>query len=480
MIIATAILLSTTIAEPQSKAFVDQRLEAWTSTRSQNSLLEEERKVIVYFKGPAFTNRSQLVKSNAIADEREDMKDYLRFQAKKFASMGNRSNLLSDDSNAQILWSSKAVVTSMTRAQLQRVAHDPEVESVIENAIVTLDEPKQTKSKNKTDESLMTYGLQNINVTAAWDAGYKGEGIVVGVIDTGVDKDHPDLAGKILLQKDFTSENDNIDHNGHGTHVSGTIVGGNASGRSIGVAPNAKIIMGKVLNKDGYGETANILAAMEWMLDPDGNPETNDAPRLVSNSWGSNTQWAYGFRNVVRSWRRFEIFPNFAAGNSGFFFTVGAPASYPFSFAVGAVDENNNIASFSSRGPAILFEDSILPKFITKPEIAGPGVNVYSSIPKNERGEIYDYFSGTSMATPHLAGVLALAYQANPTLKIEDLENILSTSTVAKGKGPKNNRYGYGIVQVDQVVKKAKSWPTKTTASFFQDKDPNQWVWDTP
>jgi len=478
MIIANAFIFTAIIASGPSKAFVDQRLEAWTSSSLKNSLVEDERRVIVYFKGPGYTNRSQLMKSNAIAAEREDMKDYLHNQARKFPSSSRNSNLI-EASDVRILWSSQAIATSISRGQLNQLSHDPEIDGIIENVVITLDQPTMPKTPNKTDESVMTYGLQRINAKAAWDDGITGEGVKIGVIDTGVDQNHPDLVGKILLQKDFTSEKDNIDHNGHGTHVSGTIVGGNASGRAIGVAPGAKIIMAKVLDKSGSGYTEDLLAAMEWMIDPDGNPATNDAPRVVSNSWVANSQWFYGFRNVVRSWRRFEIFPNFAAGNSGFYFTVGAPASYPFAYAVGSVDENNSISSFSSRGPSIIFGDYYIPSFVTKPEISAPGSNVFSSIPKNKKGETYAYFSGTSMATPHIAGVLALALQSNPELKLEELEELLNSSVLPKSK-KKSNRYGNGIVQVDRVVTKAKLWPIKPTALYFQDKDPSLWAWDTP
>lgn len=455
----------------KAEAFIDERLTAWDSVQPGSAFFSPKREVIIYFKDRGYTNRSQMIRSNAVADERGDMTNYLRQEA---ARLVPASGMLTGGSSAEVLWASRAIVANIDRADLNRIANDNNVEAIIENAIITLEKPLSKRGKTKTDETKMTYGLQIMNVPAVWAQGIDGDGVVVGVIDTGVDADHPELKGKILLQKDFTNDNDNKDYHGHGTHVSGTIVGGNVGGRSIGVAPKAKIIMAKVFNAKGQASTKELLMAMEWMLDPDGDPSTNDAPRIVSNSWGGS-QFDYGFRNVVQSWRRFDVFPSFAAGNSGFYFTVGAPAAYPFSFAIGAVNEDYKITGFSSRGPSIEFK-KYWPRFHTKPEISAPGYDVFSSTPNGQ----YDYYSGTSMATPHVSGVIALALQANPSLKLENIEQILIETAMPKGKGPKNNRYGHGIVMADKVIERAKSWATSTHASFFQDKDPNQWEWVTP
>jgi len=461
------------ISQPTNAGFVDPRLEAWNSAPVKNGLTAETREVIVFLNAPRFQDRSGLFKSQAIAFERSDSLAYIQDHANRLSRNSDQKFQNLTLPKTEILWASRAFVTQATRTDVNRMARDSSVEAVIENSIVTLEEPIRATSKNMTNEEDYTYGLQIVHAPQAWDMNLSGKDVIVGVIDTGVDEKHPDLEGKILLQKDFTSDNDNVDYHGHGTHVAGTIAGGNASGRHIGVAPNAKIIMAKVFNSKGQADTATLLKAMEFMIDPDGDPLTNDAPRIVSNSWGAPTQFFYGFRNIVQNWRRFEIFPSFAAGNSGsFYFTVNAPGSYPFSYAVGAVDEEMNITSFSSRGPGL---KSSWPFFYRKPEISAPGHNVYSSLP----GGQYDYYSGTSMATPHLSGVVALMLQANPDLKIAEIEEFLNGTAVDRGSSGRDIKYGFGVVQADRAIERALAQKSNSHSRFV-DSDPSQWAWETP
>ncbi len=470
-ILASGVLvLISTISFVFAEAFIDQRLEAWKTVSGRSQIASETRSVIVFLKAQPFKDRSQFITHQAVAAEKSEVSRFLISEAGRLLPS---HGLLQGAARTEVLWASNALVAPVTQRELDRLARDSNVEAIIENAVIPFEQPMKASGANKTDESKLTYGLQKINAPSAWAEKIDGSGVVVGVIDTGVDADHPDLKGKILLQKDFTADNDNKDYHGHGTHVSGTIVGGDASGRQIGVAPGAKIIMAKVFDSKGSAETARLLKAMEWMMDPDEDPNTNDAPRIVSNSWGASSMFFYGFRNVVRNWRRFNIFPSFAAGNSGFYFTVGAPGAYPFAYAVGAVDENLKVTSFSSRGPVVEFGKYYIPKFHTKPEISAPGLNVYSSVP----GGAWEYYSGTSMATPHVSGVIALLLQVSPFLTVEDLEKLMNGSVVAQSKG-KSNKYGFGIIQVDQAVARAKSWTTSSMG--FHDQNPALWTWDTP
>ncbi|MDB5036499.1 MAG: hypothetical protein JWQ35_27 [Bacteriovoracaceae bacterium] len=461
-------------------SFIDPKLESWISetesAANPNQFADAEtpkQEVIVYLKMPSYHDHSGLAPAQALVEETTFTRSFLRERSKELITM-----LPLQENRVDYLWSSNAMIVQVDRTALKKLRRDPNVEGIIYNRIVSLDEPKNLQGghhENKANESKMTYGLQAIHADAAWNQGITGEGVVIGVIDTGVDETHPDLKGKILLKKDFTKENNNLDGDGHGTHVCGTIVGGDASGTQIGVAPGAKIIMAKALDSKGEATLGTLLKAMEWMLDPDGDPSTNDAPRLVSNSWGTSIQFIYGFRNVIRSWRRFGIFPNFAAGNSGpIYLSVNAPGSYPFAFAVGAIDEDSNITSFSSRGPTIWWK-GWHPILVRKPEIAAPGLYVKSSIPNGQ----WDTMSGTSMATPHIAGVAALAFQANPNLTTEALMEILETTGLDRSNKGGDNRYGHGVVQVDKVIERAKAWQVSAPSSF-QDKDPSQWEWDTP
>ncbi len=473
LVLATQLMTTQTWAKEADKTFLDPRLEAWNQIpESSLGIADQTKTVIVFVKQPQFQDRSGMPLGIAKQSEKQFITDYVTEIAND-ALVGTQFAV---KGKLDVLWSSQAFVTLVDRATLARLSANPNIEGIVENIVIQLEQPIASTNSVKTDESKQTYGLQKIKAQSAWDQGLTGKGVIVGVIDTGIDESHPDLEGKVILNKDFTKDGNTTDHHGHGTHVSGTIAGGSASGKSIGVAPEAQIMMAKVFDKKGGATMEGLLKAMEWFLDPDGDPNTNDSPRVVSNSWGSNSQFSYGFRNVIRSWRRFGIFPNFAAGNSGFFFSINAPGAYPFSYAIGAVDENQKVTSFSSRGPTIWWESKWYPQFIKKPDVSAPGLDVYSSMP----GGKWQRMSGTSMATPHVAGVIALMLQANPDLTVEDMQEILDTTAKDLGSNGKDNRYGHGIVQVDQVVERAKSWQRTKYVSFFQDKDPNQWGWDTP
>src|SRR5262249_46298084 len=146
------------------------------------------------------------------------------------------------------------------------------------------------------------------------------------------------------------------DDHGHGTHCMGTITGVGASGTQIGIAPGvSNLVVGKVFSASGGAQTSDLLRAMEWIADPDGNPATQDQPRVINNSWGGAMDGDIDhdpFGPAVLTWVQLNIFPSFAAGNEGpGESTVGSPGGLPQSFAMGATDSNDSIADFSSRGP---------------------------------------------------------------------------------------------------------------------------------
>lgn len=296
-----------------------------------------------------------------------------------------------------------------------------------------------------------TYGLQKLRIpdlrlkTASAD----GRGIRVGILDTGIDASHPDLKGKLLVFKDFVDrKTPPYDDHGHGTHVAGTISGGNASGTWIGVAPGVKLIIGKIFDAGGSSTEDQIQEGMQWIADPDGNPDTNDGPNLVSNSWGgglpSGDPANEAECKAVNAWVKLGILPVFAAGNEGPQpRTVGLPAACPAALAVGATDEKDNVASFSSRGPAVWANGSLL-----KPQVSAPGVRVFSSMP----GGKYGSMSGTSMATPHTAGVAALVYQAHPTARPEEVAKLLMAGTIDLSPNGPDQDSGYGRLDVMKVL----------------------------
>ena len=196
-----------------------------------------------------------------------------------------------------------------------------------------------------------------------------------------------------------------MDRTGHGTQVMGLMVGGDAGGTSVGVAPGARWIAARIYNDAGQGTTSNTHLAFQWLLDPDHNPNTADAPQVVNNSWTYGSGCNLTFAQDIQTLRAAGILPVFAAGNSASL--TSSPANNPGAMAVGSTTSSDTIASYSSRGPSACGEPSN-----TFPELTAPGDNVRTT----DLYGGYATFSGTSMAAPHVAGALALLLSAYPNL----------------------------------------------------------------
>ncbi|MGO2053995.1 S8 family serine peptidase [Glutamicibacter sp. 287] len=258
-------------------------------------------------------------------------------------------------------------------------------------------EPAAQPSDSFNDTDQATWGLQAV---AAVDSKFTGAGVKVAVLDTGFDLAHPDFAGRTVVSKSFVEGEDAQDGHGHGTHCIGSSCGPRtlADGRGYGVASGADIYAGKVLGADGSGSDATILAGIDWALE-------NEC-QVISMSLGADVPQVHP-PYVTAGRRALELGSLIIAaagnnaqrsqGNAGF---VGAPANSPYVMAVGALDNTLDIADFSAR---------TLPGRGGQVDICGPGVAVYSSWPGAER---YNTISGTSMATPHVAGIAALLAEA--------------------------------------------------------------------
>ncbi|MBB5871845.1 hypothetical protein F4553_005224 [Allocatelliglobosispora scoriae] len=246
-----------------------------------------------------------------------------------------------------------------------------------------------------------------IGAPTAWAAGYDGTGVTVAVLDTGIDSAHPDLAGKISAEHNFTEgEEDDLDHVGHGTHVATTIAGSGAAsaGKYKGVAPGAKLLDGKVCVQFGCAESW-ILAGMQWGAE--------SGAKVISMSLGgSNGPEIDPLEQAVNDLTaQFGTLFVIAAGNDGTDESVSSPATADAALAVAAFTKEDELAEFSSRGPRA--EDNGI-----KPEIAAPGQDIVAGRSKDgflgEPGELYMPLSGTSMATPHVAGSAAILTQVHP------------------------------------------------------------------
>jgi len=357
------------------------------------------------------------------------------------------------------LWAANTMVGTISQNLLWQMAQMDSVTSIV------LDRRIRLGILVEEEEPVMgmdeySYGLKKIGIPElrAAHPDLLGTDVVVGILDTGMDATHPELQNKVVAWKDFVDGKEKpYDGNGHGTHVAGTITGDGVTGTQIGIAPRAKLVIGKILSDQGYGQLSWILRGMEWVANPERKLESNLRPRVVNNSWGGSMEADLRknpFAQAVIAWNELQIFPSFAAGNSGpGKASVGTPGNLPMAFAVAATDESDEAASFSSRGPVEVTDAEGNQELIVKPDIAAPGVKILSSIPDGK----YAKFSGTSMATPHVTGAIALLYQVNPTLKIADVVKVLTETADDLGDPGKDNTYGYGRINMPHAVEKLMS-----------------------
>ncbi|MEU0414044.1 S8 family peptidase [Streptomyces griseorubiginosus] len=289
--------------------------------------------------------------------------------------------------------------------------------------------------------------VPQIGAPKAWAAGYDGKGVKIAVLDTGVDATHPDLKTQVVESKNFTTAADATDKFGHGTHVASIAAGTGAKsgGKYKGVAPGAKILNGKVLDDTGSGDDSGILAGMEWAA-------AQGADVVNLSLGGQDTPEIDPLEAEVNKLSAEKgILFAIAAGNSGPE-SVGSPGSADAALTVGAVDDKDKLADFSSTGPRA--GDGAI-----KPDVTAPGVDITAAAAKGsvidqevgEKPPGYLTISGTSMATPHVAGAAAILKQEHPDWGYTELKGALTGST----KGGKYTPFqqGSGRIQVDKAIK---------------------------
>lgn len=416
--------------------------------------------------------KTKLLKKSTIVSELKIKADETQSSVKTYLDSEKKNGNVS---KYEDFWIVNGLSVTGTKAVMEKLAAMPEVESICAENIEQLTDTSSTASKssvtsaNTPSTDNVEPNIRQISAPEAWQMGYTGTGIVVASIDTGVQWDHPALVTKY---RGYNASNPTVPNNecnwfdatagqsapyddiGHGTHTMGTMVGSCADGTNqVGVAPGAKWITAKAFTSQGGTDTA-LLACGQWMMAPvdsNGNTHPELAPDIINNSWGGGPGVDDWFRQMVINWKAAGIFPEFSAGNvttsnPGGPGSVATPGSYPESFTTGAVDANNNLASFSLRGPSPYGG-------VLKPDVSAPGVNIRSSVP----GSSYDgTYSGTSMAGPHVCGTAALVMQANSSLTIDQIENAIKNTatprTDSEYPDSPNNGYGYGVINAFLAV----------------------------
>ncbi len=379
-------------------------------------------------------------------------------------------------------WVANMIWVRGDRNLVEELAGRDDVFHVYANPWVALHGPVDRKPAPEAPDAI-EWGVAKVRAPAVWALGYTGQGIVVAGADTGYQWDHPALKLKYRGWTGSADHNYNwhdsihsgggscgadsvapCDDFGHGTHTMGTMVGDDGGSNQIGVAPGAQWIGCRNMNV-GAGTPESYSECFQWFIAPTDlanlNPDPSKAPHVINNSWtctsGEGCTDVSLLQTVVESTRAAGIEVVASAGNAGSACSTVAepPAIYAAAFSIGATDSSDDIAGFSSRGPVTADGSNRL-----KPDISAPGVNVRSSVP----GDGYSVFSGTSMAGPHVVGVVALVLSANADLvgNPDAIEPILTSSAV-----PRTTTENCGGVPGDQIPNNTYGWGRVDALSAF-------------
>ena len=334
-------------------------------------------------------------------------------------------------------WIFNGFSVTATLGVIEELALQPDVLSI------TPDELNIIPASTLLDLSNPGSNINLINAPSLWSMGYTGQGVVVASMDSGVSMAHTDLSSRWRGGSNSWYDPygqhpaSPTDMSGHGTWTMGVMVGSDVSGSSIGVAPGAQWIAVKMFNDAGSSTATAIHQGYQWLLNPDGNSATADAPNIINNSWTFAYPGCYlDFEPDLQALRTAGILPIFAAGNGGpNANTSYSPANNPSAFAVGAINNTSGIYGLSSRGPSTCGGSTGV-----FPELVAPGVNINST----DLGGFYTTASGTSLSAPHVAGGLALLLSAYPNLAVSQQEDALRYSAVDLGFAGPDDIYGYG------------------------------------
>lgn len=359
------------------------------------------------------------------------------------------------------LWAINALAVNVPQSLIPEIQRLPGVMEVTHDTVYTM-----SIEESEVPAGEPQWNLIDINAPQLWEQGLTGEGVVVGIMDTGVDLNHPDLidrwrGGENSWFDPYEEHTTPTDLIGHGTQVTGIVVGGDYSGYQIGVAPDAKWIAAKIFDDANGVSLSKIHEAFQWMLDPDGDPETEDAPDIVNNSWGlANTinECNQEFSEDIDLLREAGIAVVFAAGNFGpLAETSISPANDPNVISVGSINLLHDVENSSSRGPGAC-------DGATFPIMVAPGDGIFTAdrLPHN-----YNVVSGTSFASPHVAGAIAQLIGEFPDATASQIESALTDTALDLDEFGNDYNTGYGLLDVAAAYEWLLNAENATEAGIF-------------
>ncbi len=363
--------------------------------------------------------------------------------------------------NIKHFWIFNGIAVTATPEAIKELASRADVAEIVSDKVIVLGAPVLASSAAPAG-----WNLDRIGVHPLWSAGYTGQGVVVATLDTGVDINQPELASKWRggVNSWFDPNGEHAtpaDVSGHGTQTMGIIIAGNTTDHLLGVAPGAQWIAAKIFNDAGESTFSITHQAFQWMLDPDGNPITNDAPDILNCSWDLNSSGTgtvnLEFQPDVQALQTAGIAVVFSAGNGGpAAGTSVSPANYPGSFSVGMTDDTDTIDPRSSRGPSA-FDGTAL-----YPTVVAPGAGVTTTdLWFGSAALSTATVNGTSFSAPHVAGAMALLLSSSPTLTLTagQMEDTIRQTAWDLGTTGPDNSYGNGFLDVERAARQLNVLP---------------------
>ena len=456
---------------------------------------DEKIEVVVLMKSQY--DRAQLCRRADFIPTRAERRKFVVNELKAFAeaSQHDLKSILAEMeqqglvSSVRSLWSANALYFSATKAAILDIANRPDIETIGYDHKERLIPDTSSASASSVSREI-TPNITQVHADQVWGLGYTGAGVVVAIVDSGVNYDHLDLAdhlwdgGAEFPHHGYdivNGDDDPMDDKGHGTHVAGIVCGDGTSGSQTGVAPDATLMCVKTTAADGFGGAVNIAGGMEWAVE-----HGCDLINLSQGMAGAEVADKEIFRRTCTAILDAGIVALVCAGNEGLSIlqmaypipnNVRVPASCPPPYldpdqlanpgglscvvAVGAVNYNDAAADFTSQGP-VTWQDTEFGDYaydpgigLIRPDVCAPGVNIKSLDYQNTSG--YTTMDGTSQATPCVAGIVALMLQKNPELMPDEICRILEETSV-KLTPNKSNVTGVGRVDALAAVNAVPAW----------------------